>query len=162
MSTFGEKVRKRREEMELSQDQLASLAGITRRSIVNYETDVKKPFFSTLRKLAAALGVTIYYLQHDEVEDPQANLDEEPYIQAARDAYGKKAQEEMASILTQTEALFAGGTITEDQKDILYQALSQAYFRLKERTRKKYGRKETKIFEPYPDSDSTDNEPDNG
>ena len=109
MSTFGEKVRKRREEMELSQDQLASLAGITRRSIVYYETDVKKPFFSTLRKLAAALGVTIYYLQHDEVEDPQANLDEEPYIQAARDAYGKKAQEEMASILTQTEALFAGG-----------------------------------------------------
>jgi hypothetical protein len=68
----------------------------------------------------------------------------------------------MASILTQTEALFAGGTITEDQKDILFQALSQAYFRNKERARKKYGRKETKIFEPYPDSDSTDNEPDNG
>ena len=141
MLSFGEKVRNRREELGLSQEQLASLAGITRRSIVNYETDVKKPFMSTLRKLAAALGVTIYYLQHDEEEDPQANIEEEPYIQAARDAFGKRAEEEMALVLTQAEAVFAGGSISEDQKDILYQALSQAYFRNKERAREKFGKK---------------------
>ena len=161
MSTFGEKVRNKREEMNLSQEQLASLVGISRRSIVNYETEVKKPYHSTLRKLATVLGVTTYYLQHDDVEDPQANIDEEPYVQAARDAYGKKGQEEMASILTQTEALFAGGTITEDQKDILYQALSQAYFRNKERAREKYGRPETKNLEPDLDSNSTDNTSEN-
>lgn len=139
--TFGEKVKARREELNISQDQLAALAGITRRSIVNYETGVKKPFYSTLRKLATALGVTIYYLQNDDVTDPQANYVEEPYIQAARDAYGKKAQEDMAFILARSEALFAGGSISEDQKDILYQALSQAYFRNKERARTKFGRK---------------------
>jgi len=158
MSTFGEKVRNKREEMNLSQEQLASLVGISRRSISNYETEVKKPYYSTLRKLASALGVTIYYLQNDNIEDPQANIDEEPYVQAAREEYGRKGQEEMASILTQAEALFAGGTITEDQKDILYQALSHAYFRNKERAREKYGRPATKNHEPNLDSNSTDNE----
>lgn len=147
MLRFGEKIRKRREELGLSQEQLASLAGITRRSIVNYETDVKKPFTSTLRKLATALGVTIYYLQNEDVEDPQANIEEEPYIQAARDAFGKKAEEEMAVILTQAEAVFAGGSISEDQKDILYQALSQAYFRNKERAREKFGKKTGREFD---------------
>ena len=47
----------------------------------------------------------------------------------------------MALVLTQAEAVFAGGSISEDQKDILYQALSQAYFRNKERAREKFGKK---------------------
>ena len=144
MPSLNEKIRSRREELKLSQEQLASMAGITRRSVVSYETTDKRPYPSTLRKLATALGVTVYYLENDDVEDPSARLEEEPYIQAARDAFGKKGAEEMAAVLAQNESLFAGATLTEEQKDIFYQAVSQAYFRNKERAREKFGKKTQK------------------
>lgn len=141
MAKFGEKVRMRREELQLSQEQLGSLCGLTRRSIVSYETTNKVPYASSMRKLAAALGVTVRYLEHDDIDDPQAGIDEEPFIQEAREMFGKRGADEMASLLAQNEQLFAGGTLTEDQKDMFFEAVSKAYFMNKERARNKYGRK---------------------
>ena len=51
---------------------------------------------------------------------------------------------EMAALLTQNEQLFAGGTLTEDQKDMFFEAVSRAYFMNKERAREKFGRKAPK------------------
>lgn len=130
--------------MQLSQEQLASLCGLTRRSIVSYETTNKIPYASSIRKLAAALGVTARYLEHDEIDDPQAGIDEEPFIQEARDLYGKRGADEMAAALAQNEALFAGGLLTEDQKDMFFEAVSRAYFMNKERAREKYGKRKPK------------------
>ena len=144
MADFGEKVRMRREEMQITQEQLAKLSGLTRRSIVSYETTGKHPYASSMRKLAAALGVTVRYLEHDEIDDPTAGIDEEPFIQEAREMYGKRGADEMASLLSQNEALFAGGTLTEDQKDMFFEAITRAYFMNKERARSKFGRKEAK------------------
>ena len=144
MASFGEKVRMRREEMQLSQEQLANLCGLTRRSIVSYETTSKRPYASSMRKLAAALGVTVRYLEHDEIDDPQAGIDEEPFIQEAREMYGQRGADEMAAVLSQNEALFAGGTLTEDQKDMFFEAISRAYFMNKERARNKFGKKNVK------------------
>ncbi len=144
MATFGEKIRMRREEMGITQEQLASLTGLTRRSIVSYETTGKRPYASSIRKIAAALGVTVRYLEHDEIDDPQAGIDEEPFIQEAREMYGKRGADEMAAVLAQNEALFAGGTLTEDQKDMFFEAVSRAYFMNKERARGKFGRKAPK------------------
>lgn len=144
MATFGEKIRMRREELRLTQEQLAALAGLTRRSIVSYETTGKRPYASTVQKIAAALGVTVRYLEHDEIDDPQAGIDEEPFIQEAREMYGKKGAEELAAVLEQNEALFAGGTLTEDQKDMFFEAVSRAYFMNKERAREKFGRRAPK------------------
>ena len=141
MASFGEKVRMRREEMQLSQEQLASLCGLTRKSIICYETTNRKPFASTLRRLSAALGVTVRYLENDEIDDPLSGIDEEPFVQEAREKYGKKGADEMAAVLAQNEALFAGGTISEDQKDMLFEAISRAYFSNKERARNKFGKR---------------------
>ncbi len=146
MSTFGEKVRARREEMNLSQEQLAQLCGMTRRSIVSYETTDKKPYASTMKKLGAALGVTIRYLEHDDIDDPQAGIDEEPFIQEAREMYGKKGADEMADLLTKNEQLFAGGTLSEEQKDMFYEAVTKAYFMNKKHAREKYGRKKEQMM----------------
>ena len=54
--------------------------------------------------------------------------------------YGKKGADEMAALLSRNEALFAGGTVTEDQKDMFYEAITRAYFMNKERARDKFGR----------------------
>ena len=144
MATFGEKIRMHREAFGYSQEQLASIAGLTRRSIVSYETGNKIPYASTLKKLAAALGVTVFYLENDSIDDPQAGIEKEPLIQEAREMYGKKGAEEMAALLSQNEALFAGGTLTEDQKDMFFEAITRAYFLNKERTRDKFGKKAPK------------------
>ena len=120
MTVFGEKVKNRRAELRIDQDQLAGLCGVSRRTIVSYETQGKYPREATLRKLASALGVTERYLTNDDETDPSAGINEEPFIQEARDAFGKKGAEEMAAVLSQNEALFAGGTLSEDQKDMFY------------------------------------------
>lgn len=143
MTTFGEKVKNRRTELQIDQNQLANLCGVSRRTIVSYETQGKYPREATLRKLASALGVTERYLMNDDETDPSAGISEEPFIQEARDAFGKKGAEEMAAVLSQNEALFAGGTLSEDQKDMFYEAVSKAYFSNKKRAREKFGRKKT-------------------
>ena len=141
MTKFGEKLKSRREELNLGQEQLGNLCGVSRRMIVSYETGVSRPRESTLRKLAEALGVTQRYLMTDDCDDPQAGIDEEPFIQAARDTFGKKGAEEMAALLQKNEALFAGGSLSEDQKDMFYEAVSRAYFANKQHAREKFGRK---------------------
>ncbi len=141
MSRFGRKVRARREELNLSQEQLAALCSLSRRSIISYESSDKLPRASTVRTLAAALGVTARYLENDEVTDPLDGIDQEPYIEEARKAYGKKGADEMARVLEQNEALFAGGTLTESQKDMFYEAVTRAYFSNKQKAREKFGGK---------------------
>lgn len=141
MTKFGEKVKSRREELQLGQEHLGRLCGVSRRTIVSYETGGKYPREATLRKLTKALGVTERYLLTDDCDDPEAGIDEEPFIRAARDSFGRKGAEEMAALLRQNEALFAGGTLNEDQKDMFYEAVSRAYFANKQHAREKFGRK---------------------
>lgn len=140
MTRFGEKVRDTRVALKLGQEQLGNLVGVSRRTIVSYETGGKYPRENTLRKLAQALGVTQFYLLHDEIDDPSAGIQEEPFIQEARDIYGKKGADELAKVLQANEALFAGGTLSEDQKDMFYEAITRAYFINKKRAREKFGR----------------------
>ncbi len=141
MTRLSDKIRESRERLELKQEQLAELTGVSRRSVIAYETGSAIPRERTMRKLAEALGVTQYYLTHDDCSDPDAGIDEEPFVQAARDAFGKKGADEMADLLQRNQAMFAGGTLSESQKDMFFEAVSKAYFMNKEHTREKFGRK---------------------
>lgn len=56
--TTGDKVKRLREDLSLSQRELASEAGVSPATILKIEKDeVENPHPSTVRKLAAALGV---------------------------------------------------------------------------------------------------------
>ena len=54
---FGEQLRRRREEMGLSRDDLAAMLGVTRSAIGNYETGVSTPKERVLLRLFDALQV---------------------------------------------------------------------------------------------------------
>ena len=138
---FGEKVKAERERLGLSQEELANYLGITRRAVVSYETSGAIPREKTLRKISETLGVTMRYLTDDNENDPEAGIEAEPFIKEARDRLGSKAAKEMEETLSKSEALFAGGTLSEDQKDIFFEALSRAYFVNKQHARAKFGRK---------------------
>lgn len=144
MSRFGEKLKIQRERLQIGQEELAKLCGVSRRTIVSYETEGKQPRQSTLNKLCKALGTTEYYLLHDDCDLYTEGLEEQPFVQAARKQFGKKGAEEMAELLMKNEALFAGGALSEDQKDMFYEAVSRAYFMNKQAAREKYGRKKKK------------------
>ncbi len=139
MTRFGEKIKHARAELGLDQEQLAELCGVTRRSIVSYETGGKLPRARTLRRLSEVLMVTQRYLTTDASDDPREGIEEEPYLRAAMDAYGRRGEEEMARLLQQNQALFAGGSLSEDQKDLFYEAVTKAYFENKQRARQKFG-----------------------
>ena len=135
MTRFAEKIKLSREALNLSQEELAQLIGTSRRTIVSYENGGAKPHDKNLRKLASTLGVTVSYLQNDESDDPEDNIDQEPYIRQARNEFGKKASEQLAEALKANAALFAGGSLTDEQKDDFYEALTSLYLSTRRRAR---------------------------
>ncbi|HAS20718.1 MAG TPA: hypothetical protein DCR16_03185 [Lachnospiraceae bacterium] len=154
ITKFGEKIKLRREELGISQEQLGNLCGVSRRTIVSYETMGKFPRASTLSRLSRALGVTARYLSRDDLDDPQAGMEEEPFVQAAQEAFGRRAADEMAELLSRSQALFAGGSLSEDQKDLFFEAVSRAYFMNKQHAREKFGRsgRPADAADPEPDT----------
>jgi transcriptional regulator with XRE-family HTH domain len=141
MMTFSEKVKMARDGLELNQQQLADLVGVSKRSVAAYETSGTKPRGNVVRKLAAALKVSVDYLLNDDITDPKQGIEKAPFVEAAREKFGSHAAKEMDSLLEQNAALFAGGTLDQEAKDAFFEAVMKAYLTCKEEARKTYGRK---------------------
>ena len=60
--SIGKRIRKRRQELKLTQDDLASALGLTPQHISGIEQDKRNPSLSSLAKLAEELGITVDYL----------------------------------------------------------------------------------------------------
>ncbi len=63
--SFGQQLRKRREELKISRSQLADMLGVTKSAIGNYETGVSTPKEEVLLKIFDALQVEPNYLYRD-------------------------------------------------------------------------------------------------
>ncbi len=140
MKTFGEKVKDARASLGLSQPKLAELTGVSARSVLAYEKDEKTPRQSTLLKLAKALGVSVKFLTCDECEDPLEDIEKDNYIEQARQRYGAKGAKDAEELLKDNKALFAGGELSQEQKDAFFEAVMKAYITCKEAAREKYGK----------------------
>jgi len=60
--SIGKRIRKRRQELKLTQEDLARALGLTPQHISGIEQDKRSPSLSSLAKLAEELGVTVDYL----------------------------------------------------------------------------------------------------
>lgn len=60
--SIGKRIRKRRQELKLTQENLASALGLTPQHISGIEQDKRNPSLSSLAKLAGELGITVDYL----------------------------------------------------------------------------------------------------
>lgn len=139
--TFSDKVKRSRELAELTQQELADGVGVSRRTIVAYETTDARARASTVRKLAKALHVSYDYLSNDDVTDPLQGIEKMDHIDTVREQFGNNAAQEMDELLERNAALFAGGELSEDAKDAFFTAVTKAYLLCKEEARKTYGRK---------------------
>ena len=143
MKTTGEKIRDRRITLNMTQKDLADQVGTTVRTISSYEAAGSKPRGLNLRKLCTVLNVSEAYLLKDEIEDETYGLEEAPYIESARAIYGKKGATDVEQLLTQTRA-FAGGDVPEEDKELFFQAVTEAYFANKKRASETFTRKDYK------------------
>ena len=136
MKTTGEKIRESRTHLGLTQTELADKIGVTLRTITKYEKQGVMPRGVNLQRLAEVLGVSTAYLSNDEIVDPNYGLEEAPY--------GRKGATDVEQLLTQTRALFAGGDVPEQDKELFFQAVTEAYFANKQRASEKFTRKDYK------------------
>ena len=123
---FKDKLAKLRRMKGLSQEQLAESIGTTKRSIQNYERGARMPKGDTIAKLAAAL----------DAEEEALVSGEQYFVIEAKDKYGSRGKITAEKVLHSVNALFAGGDISEEDKDAVMQAIQNCYWKAKEDNKK--------------------------
>lgn len=141
MMSFAEKILTARTELGMTQKQLAEATDLSLRTILAYEKGEKSPRASTMLKLAKALKVSVKFLSDDECVNPVEDIEKDGYIEEARERYGAAGAHDVDSLLRDNAALFAGGELSQDQKDAFFQAVMTAYVTCKEEAKAKFGRK---------------------
>lgn len=136
--TFGEKLKKVRLSLNLSQSELAEMSGISERSLYTYEQTGLMPRSGNMKKIADALNVSVSYLLDEEETDTNKDIDREIYIANAKNQYGYKGAREATELLSRASALFAGGELDDEAKDLFFRSLMEVYLDSKEKARKKF------------------------
>ena len=130
--SFGKKIKTLREKKNLTQKELANLLGTTSKTVSNYEAkDLRPRKMEMYEKLANIFEVNVNYLLTDE----------EYFIINSAESFGNKGARDAQSLVESMTGLFAGGELPEEDKDVLFEAISEAYWQSKLKN-KKYGKKE--------------------
>ena len=125
--TFGEKVKKTRKELGLTQTELGNLIGVSRRAITAYEADMAAPRTKdTYYKLADALKVAVNYLLTEG----------DVFVLDIGEKYGPRDKKDAKALVEELTGLFSGGHMAEEDMDELMLAIQKAYVIAKENTRK--------------------------
>jgi len=134
--TFGEKVLNKRLSLNLSQNELAEQIGVSSRSIHSYEQEGVLPRTAILKKLAAALNVSIAYMM-----DEEESAVDEAFIEQVRNEFGYKSAREAEAFMTRASAIFAGGELDDESKELFIQSLKEVYLESKAEAREKFSGK---------------------
>lgn len=120
---FKERLKEKRTEANLTQVELAEKAGVTARTIQNYELGSRKPSnMVTIQKIADALNTTTEYLLGSSGT----------YVVEAHEKGGAKAAKDIEELVSEVTGMFAGGELSEDAIEGAYKALTDAYWIAKE------------------------------
>ena len=125
--TFGEKVRELRIKNGYSQEELAEMTGVTKRTVRNWETGGKYPRNQALyAALASALGCNEEYLRGEQ----------ELFMTRAAEVYGTRGQQQAQAFLDSTRAMFAGGGLSPEDIDMIGKHFMEMFWEAKENARK--------------------------
>ncbi len=127
---FSDNIRKLRKEHKLTQKEAAAALGLTARTWQNYEMGVCMPRTEkTVRRIADFFHVTLSDLLSPE----------DYYIINASERGGNKAARELRTLLSELTALYSGGKLSEEDRDLVIKALNEIYWDSKEKALEKYG-----------------------
>lgn len=134
---FAENLKEKRAQSGLTQAELAMKAGVTARTIQNYELGTRKPGNMVIvQRIADALGTTTEQLLSSG----------ETLVVAAHERGGARATKDINELVSEVTGMFAGGKLSDDALDGAMRALNEAYWIAKDKN-KKYGRKKKKDAE---------------
>ena len=134
--TFAEKFKEERVKKELTQQQVADSLGITRKMITPYEKGTSLPRTrDAYQKIADLFGVDVNYLLTED----------EDFVVQATEKYGARGKKQAQELVDGISGLFAGGTLSEQDKDAVTKALQDIYWDSKARNAKKYTPKKYKL-----------------
>ena len=140
--TFGEKVKELRTRKGLSQEDLAAMAGVTVRTVRNWETGGKYPRSRELyAKLADALDCNEEYLRGEQ----------ELFLMRAGEEYGTRGQRQAQAFLDSTRAMFAGGDLSPEDIDMIGKHFMEMFWEAKENAKKYTPKKYTSAADPEQD-----------
>ena len=127
--TFGEKVKDLRTKKEWSQEALAKMLGVSRRTVIAYEQGTSYPRHREIyEKLAKAFDVEVNYLRTENEE----------FMEDVGQQYGRRGQMQAKEILEQSRGLFAGGTLSPEDEIAFIQQIQQLYLDSKKRAKDKF------------------------
>ena len=127
--TFGEKLHKLRDSQKLTQTQMAELLGVSLRTYQYYEAGRMYPEDSTVyQRIASRFNVTVDNLLNDQ----------DLFIIEAQLKYGARGREQAAQIIEATEALYAGGTLSEEDEKAFYRQMTRIFDKVKQRNARRY------------------------
>ncbi|MCL2019531.1 MAG: helix-turn-helix domain-containing protein [Oscillospiraceae bacterium] len=129
---FGGRLKDLRLRQNMTQSEFGETLGVTSRAIIYYETGQRIPKdMNFYKKVSERFGVPLESLI-DEREEFVANAYAEGGIREKRKA---------EALVAEAGALFAGGVLTEEDKDAVFHALQEAYWFAKSENRKYAKRK---------------------
>ena len=124
---FKDRLKETRLEAGLTQVELAGKAGVTTRTIQNYELGNRKPAnMEVIQRIADALNTTTEYLLGSSGA----------YVVEAQERGGAKAARDIEELVSEVTGLFAGGELSEEAIEGAMKALNDAYWMAKEKNRK--------------------------
>ena len=122
--TFAEKLRMLRKDRKYTQASMAQMLGVSPRAYQNYEEGKTYPKDSSLyQKLASFFDVTVDFLMNDEGYD----------IENAEDLHNNRSRMQAQRILQAAEALYAGGTLSDEDEESFYLHMQRIYVHARER-----------------------------
>jgi transcriptional regulator with XRE-family HTH domain len=132
---FGEKLRKLRHQALMTQAEVAKCIGVSRRTYISYEQEGRYPRHREVyHRLAETFKCPLnYLLTEDEV-----------FVDESTKRYGSIGKRQAEELVAELSGLFAGGSLSEQDKDAVMIALQKAYFDCKEDNRKYAGKRAKK------------------
>lgn len=125
---FAEKFKAARMQAGISQEKLSAELGISKRTIINYESGKYLPPSDKLPIIAKYFDVTIESLISEDEE----------FVAAAYVQGGSKSAREAKALVNEVSGLFAGGRLSEEDMDAAMKAIQNAYWVAKEESKRKY------------------------
>ncbi|MEN6470944.1 MAG: helix-turn-helix transcriptional regulator [Clostridiaceae bacterium] len=125
---FGERLKALRKARNMTQDELCVKLGVVRKTLSDYENGRRYPkSVEVISKLCEIFNVSKDFLLTDE----------DMFIQEAKESLGSKGSIKAKRLINETAALFAGGELDDEDKALVFKAVSELYWETRE-TNKKY------------------------
>lgn len=107
----------------MTQPELAEQLGVSTRTVQNYEMGKMYPKKTQIyTRLSALFDLPAEYFLNDE----------DYVLMEAHSRGGKEAMEDVDRLISRVSGLFAGGRLSEEDKDKVMRALTMAYWKSKE------------------------------